>query len=932
MDKSFILAYHQVNTNRALELEQHLGAGGYSFEHYAQNGQNEDSLSERLLQDNRPVMLVISDNFLKSVSCMRDGLSLLQQLTNANRLFAVIVDGQQAQGQSVPTRFERVSDVIQYMNYWQNEYLELRKEKKEHQHEEESFKAHLRVVRSISSEIGEFLRQLRGEEYHHFGNLSEQQMRPFFDFTKDPAGQSQYLAALPITSPVQETEMNPSTFIPEVNEPTNVEEEVESAVDNLQEEVSEVPFEVVETPEEEPSVVEEAIDPIPSDPVPASTPEVSGEPIEEPPVPIMEIPGMDQLAEHEEAGTEFTENGEQAKASITEDSSSLLSQVVRYEKEKGQEIHPDLSADTFFHEEEMEDRGQMQEELEEPQEESNESTEAPISIWEEDFDDEPSTPLEKPDLEDPAMADLFDVDDQEEEEDSDEKTNLEPGDNQKAYLHPDQLLEHAQGLFANNMSDEGTKVLLDGTQMFAEDPTIRYEYALALIKYQEEHEDAAYQLREALLLDEEHLPSLFLLGELSEIDDELEDAEKLYERVLELDPDFEGVHKRLGMVLQKQQKGDPKRLAGLFKKAIKENKYDAESQYIYAVLMAEALDQPQKAAKYFKKTLKYKPDHPFASYDLALYYHREGRYEKAQKYYHRAVEINPELQTPQNDAAFIIPEIPEETTAAAAVQEQKETPQRPQLTDTVLITGATSGIGRASAFEFAQKGYQLVLTGRRPDRLEALKKELQAAYGIGITLLQFDVRDQEACQSAVDQLQDLDVQIDILVNNAGLAMGLDPIHEGDIFHWETMIDTNIKGLLYMTRLISPSMVARQKGHIINVCSTAGKEVYPNGNVYCATKHAVDALTRAMRLDLAKYNIRVSQVAPAMVEETEFAVVRFEGDEERAKIYEDFQPLKAKDVAETIAFIATRPAYVNIQDVVMLGTQQASSTQVHRTGR
>ncbi|MEM1220356.1 MAG: SDR family NAD(P)-dependent oxidoreductase, partial [Bacteroidota bacterium] len=356
------------------------------------------------------------------------------------------------------------------------------------------------------------------------------------------------------------------------------------------------------------------------------------------------------------------------------------------------------------------------------------------------------------------------------------------------------------------------------------------------------------------------------------------------------------------------------------------------SHYSYAVLLAEALNNPEKAAKHFKKTLKHQGDHPFASYDLALYYHQEGKYKKAQKYYHRAIAVNPELQTPQNDSAFIIPEIPKETIAATVVQEKEETPQRPQLTDTVLITGATSGIGRASAFEFAQKGYQLVLTGRRADRLESLKGELQASYGIGVTLLQFDVRDQEACQTAFDQLNDLQIEIDILVNNAGLAMGLDPIHKGDIFHWETMIDTNIKGLLYMTRLISPGMVARQKGHIINVCSTAGKEVYPNGNVYCATKHAVDALTRAMRLDLAAYNIRVSQVAPAMVEETEFAVVRFEGNEERAKIYEDFQPLKAKDVAETIAFIATRPAYVNIQDVVMLGTQQASSTQVHRTGR
>jgi NADP-dependent 3-hydroxy acid dehydrogenase YdfG len=249
-----------------------------------------------------------------------------------------------------------------------------------------------------------------------------------------------------------------------------------------------------------------------------------------------------------------------------------------------------------------------------------------------------------------------------------------------------------------------------------------------------------------------------------------------------------------------------------------------------------------------------------------------------------------------------------------------------------FITGATSGIGQATAKIFAKNGYCLVLTGRRKNRLDEIKQKLVGKYGVDIVTLCFDIRDNNATKRAFKTLKAEWKNIDILVNNAGLAKGFDPIHEGKIEDWETMIDTNIKGLLYITRLVSPEMVKHQKGHIINICSTAGHEVYPNGNVYSATKYAVDALTKSMRLDLYKHGIRVSQVSPGHVEETEFALVRFDGDEKRAKIYEDFTPLTAKDVAETIFFITTRPKHVNIQHVLMMGTQQAGSNFIDRSGR
>ena len=250
----------------------------------------------------------------------------------------------------------------------------------------------------------------------------------------------------------------------------------------------------------------------------------------------------------------------------------------------------------------------------------------------------------------------------------------------------------------------------------------------------------------------------------------------------------------------------------------------------------------------------------------------------------------------------------------------------------ILITGATSGIGLATARVLAEEGHDLILTGRRAERLEELKTELLRDHpGVQVTILIFDVRNQPEVENALRSLQDQ--AIDVLINNAGLAKGFSEIHEGSLEHWEQMIDTNVKGLLYVSKIVSGWMVKREKGQIINVCSVAGKEPYPRGNVYCATKHAVDALTHSMRIDLHKYGIRVGQVSPSHVEETEFATVRFDGDKARGQeVYRDFQPLRSADVAEIIAFMISRPAHVNIEDVDVFGSQQATATIVDRSGR
>ncbi|MBC5993249.1 SDR family NAD(P)-dependent oxidoreductase [Pontibacter cellulosilyticus] len=246
------------------------------------------------------------------------------------------------------------------------------------------------------------------------------------------------------------------------------------------------------------------------------------------------------------------------------------------------------------------------------------------------------------------------------------------------------------------------------------------------------------------------------------------------------------------------------------------------------------------------------------------------------------------------------------------------------MNKTALVTGATSGIGRATAIELAKKGYQIIATGRREDRLEELKDLITE---VPVYTMAFDVRDKVAIEEAFDSLPEAWQQIEVLVNNAGNAHGLSPIQTGDVDDWDAMIDINVKGLLYVSRATLPYMLKHKKGHIINIGSIAGKEVYANGNVYCASKFAVDALSKAMRLDLVQEGIKVSEVNPGLVE-TEFSEVRFKGDKDRAAtVYQGYQALQAEDIAELISFIVTRPAHVNLAEVLILPTAQASATTV-----
>lgn len=452
---------------------------------------------------------------------------------------------------------------------------------------------------------------------------------------------------------------------------------------------------------------------------------------------------------------------------------------------------------------------------------------------------------------------------------------------------------------------------------------------------------ARKSLQKFTAINNQNESAFFLLAKAAEELDKFEEARGYYSQLITLSPDNSNYHFIYGNLLFTHFQNDHRSIVKSFSKAIELNPYNEDALYKLAVYQSEIADKPKQAYALLLKTLEVNPNHKFANYDLALYYFGKRKRMKAAKFYEKAFEINPEFRTTENDKAFRYEEYltKKQVEIFNAVDNPIELTQTSMSTQsnkstikTILITGATSGIGKATAGLFAKNGYRLILTGRREDRLSELQKELLDKYNTDSYTLNFDIRYQSKTKNAINSLPDEWQQVDILINNAGLAKGFSPVHEGELSDWETMIDTNIKGLLYITRILAPQMVKQKYGQIINVCSSAGHEVYPNGNVYCATKHAVDAITKGLRLELHKHNIRVGQISPGHVEQTEFAVVRFDGDKERAKIYNDFIPLNSHDVAEAILFMVSRPPHVTIQDIQLMGTQQASSNFIDRSGR
>ena len=817
-NRSYLLTYHPANFDEAGGVNDYLTKAGYKIAHLKSNQfSNIGDFAKAIEKSDSPLILLVSDNFLKSAECLYGFFDVFKQVRDTRELVVIVCEGKAQVNndfEQVPTSFEKLSGLIKYLNNWQNKYLDLRTQKRSIPDEQrEEYEQELRVIRNISTEVGDFMKSINELGPLDFPDLANTNFEAFYQKVNDLSSFENYLRIL---------------------------------AEEATAELSPVPTSKVE----ENNIIEEE-------------PETFSKRIEQ-----QEVIVEDVIIEDDDDDEEEEE-------------------IVKVIAPSGESILPKFKS--------------TEEVLREAEEESIELAKLPLSV---------TAPAGDLNI-------LF------------EKDMTDPSKEVPTTESVATILAQATQFFKSENEADGLKLLKKGIAQHPKDTALRYEYGASLARYTRSYNLAKYHLKQNLDVDPNHAKSLFLLGRMAELSGERQTAINFYKGVADSQPDFPEVNFRLALLFMVTGTGEKKQVKKYLKKELEINPKNVEATYRLGTLLAETEKKKEKGLRMFHKVLELEPNHKFVNYDLALLFYKHEDLAKARLFYQKACDVNPELKTVENDEAFGLRKV-----VKTVKLSPKTTDKKGQVNSgkTILITGATSGIGRATANVFAENGYRLILTGRRLERLEGLKADFEKEYGSNVQVLNFDVRDKKATETAVNSLPKDWKNVDILLNNAGLAKGFSAIHEGDYSHWETMIDTNLKGLLYMTRTVAPYMVKRKSGHIINIGSIAGKEAYPNGNVYNATKFAVDGLTKAMRIDLVHHNIRVSQVCPGHVEETEFAKVRFDGDEERAKIYEDFNPLTSRDVAETIYFIATRPAHVNISDVLITATQQATATIVNRNGR
>ena len=843
---TILLVYCRENADIAQQLAQDLGRLGIPFNYLYDHPDEEPGLlSKRVQASDDPVLLILTDNFLRNKNCLASALAMYQALVRQKRVLAVVADGRVSPDggrtfERVPTQFDRVVHAIQYMNFWQSAYLDRGAGLSQiPPGEREQYEQDLDVVRSIANEIGELFSALRDNGYSSWAALEADDYALFFRHFGLEEWHGQYRKLMALT--------------------------------------------------------EEIISPLPEGPAVH---------------PVAEIPAVRGLLVPAPAEPEAPLGAVQVEATSFNGMHQLLEDISAAEQ-----TAPEL-----------------------PGENTAQSV------------------LER----------LIETPVQTREADADQEVR--------------QMIQDAWFWLEKGYVDRGLELFQLAVEQHPRHENLRSEYERALARFgkalpETKLPEPEQQTPETMAPDKvQEAASYDQMGENALAKEDYLLAKYCWDRVTELQPGYPGVYRKLALLTSKYLTDYKETAAHYLEEALVAEPNDADLHFRLGLLLRDALEQPELALQHFRDAVVLQPDHALAWLSLAEATLENDNPAEAETFYRQAIQLDPDIRTPEHDARFL-PVVPEEAEPVGKEtdnNQEESTPQaiappskrpedptveslaeykpepllppeqkaaaapRQQTTAgplTVLITGATSGIGRATAELFAREGHRVILTGRRADRLTAIQRQLESEYGSDVLLLPFDVRDPEAVRQTLENIPEAWQNIDILLNNAGLAKGLSPIHEGNLDHWETMIDTNLKGLLYVTRCIAPGMVRRRSGHIINIGSSAGKEVYAQGNVYCATKFAVDALTRAIRLDLHAYNIRVSQVSPGHVEETEFALNRFDGDAEKAaRVYDNFQPLKPDDVAEAIYFIATRPPHVNIQDIWMFGTQQASATVVDRSGR
>jgi len=965
----------------------------------ALNGNMTAPLRQSVTSPSGAILLLLTDNFLKSEQCMNGALEALKHWADNGQLVPIVADGRQSKSdgtgwETVPTQFDRVSNIIHYMNHWQDKYLTMRKDIRSHE-DDANLEAKIEITKNIAGEVGEFLRYLRNLRWYSLDDFKASNYFAFRQFTDDVPPQA------PAEAPQAKA---PATDSQEPRQRT-LAEIIQDSGDELMAENTDI-----------------------------GQPKKKKAPEDAPVVDLNDIPGISLLedldldAEAEQSGK--NPNGEKQDGA---EFSSILSEVLG--EDDGEEFkfigedpdHPDdFDLESLFEE----DEGAKTTASEPDYVDENEVSLELISDEDEGLvlradGNGHSTPEEV--LEHAVL--LFDDGKMAEGLDFLRKTvMLNASDDIMRYYYAyalarygndfagakDQLEvilasdhEHTDALFllgelSESLGDyEEAKHNFETVAALQPDfPEVYYRLGMLTLQHFEGQENLALEFfKKSVEFSPKHADGHYILATLyNEFTGDPVNAIKHFNLALRFAPNHSYANYDLARL--HLQHGDQELAAEHYKSAVKVNpelksaendaafltptpKYEVEiiptetteNQAVTETLeelvenaaaaediteaLPEASDQEEieeivsniaAAEKLVEAPIaETSPEEIAAAVENAvgelsakmpiLEEHQAVEAAEIEDFAEQKTEplVEPKAITEQGNKNFTskleqildAEDDTEEDEFVLPLSNEKTAVE----TKTVLITGATSGIGRATAELFAKNGYRVIATGRRAERLDELAHFFKEKYQADVLTLPFDVRNLEAVQAAIENLPTEWQEVDILINNAGLSRGLDPIHEGKIEDWETMIDTNIKGLLYLTRAIAPHMVKRRSGHIINVASSAGKEVYPGGNVYCATKFAVDALTKAMRIDLFTHNVRVSQVAPGHVEETEFASVRFDGDTERAaKVYENFQPLRASDVADVIYFIATRPAHVNVQDVLLFGTQQAGSTFIDRSGR
>lgn len=882
-----------------------------------------DELQKHAENDTSKVLLLVSDNFLKSDVCMNNALRVIQEIGNEKRLMPIVTEGvylnDNGQTYTVPTSFERVSHVIQYMNHWQDAYLELRRLKPAH--DDDEFSEKVRVVRTISSEIGELLRYLRAMEFFNFNQFEESN----YIILYRALGLNVFNNKSRADS--KEVEMENSFSNERSENSLRSNENGIGAFLSIHSESNNPVADNSDELENSHFTLDALIDDINKSELAKNAHSDNN-----PPSNFNHI--IDEVVNEDSIMAD----------KITESTDNMSNEEIQNIFNDDSKENADTDLENIFNQESSETPPQYSDALDLNKAENTQEMDVEIDEKEtipstfeskpEDIEEEETIKNEVSrifnEVENAANQDAGFEFDSTAKSDGNEEEMAELSEENKSTIvmessseTPDSTTTKVENeKFVN--TEENKSGLVEAKAALSKDPLdneLRYTYAAELVNHHR-FQDTIEQLEILIENDRTHVEAYILLAYAAEQSGDYLLSLSCLEKVTLINPSYPGIFYKLGMLINEHFKSQKRKALHYFKEAVAHDPENADAHYQLGKIELEQSSDFNKIIEHFNNAITFNPQHAHAAFELAKAYYEIGDKENAALSYLKAYENNSQFKTKINDEIFRY-EVP--------VPE----PEKPDINDngmTVLITGATSGIGRATAEIFAQQGYRLILTGRRADRLNEVKEHFESEFKNKNQILNFDVRSLDSVKKALDSIEEDWKNIDILINNAGLASGLTPIHEGDIEDWEMMIDTNIKGLLYMTRAIAPQMVARRKGHIINISSIAGKEIYPLGNVYSATKHAVDALTRATRVDLHKYNIRVSQVSPGAVEETEFSLVRFHGDAEKAKIYEDYQPIKASDVAESIFFIASRAEYVNIQDITLMGTQQAGANWFDRSGR